>query len=105
MPSKNAPTEIVEKLTGFAGWRVHHALPAIFPYRGFASPAAHMTAAPTIRCGKDAPEHARCWQQQQAPTHKLILLKEYLDVSDVRPVLASRGHEEAGRSLPQELDI
>jgi len=40
MPSKNAPAEIVAKLTGFAALAAHHALPAIFPHRGFAWPAA-----------------------------------------------------------------
>ena len=48
----------------------------------------------------DAPELARCWRQQE-PAHK----QEYPEVADVRPVRASRGLEEAGRSLPQELDV
>jgi len=52
MPSKNAPAEIVAKLTGFAALAAHHALPAIFPYRGFACPAADMTAASAVRCSK-----------------------------------------------------
>jgi hypothetical protein len=30
MPSKNAPPEIVDKLTGFAAVVARHALPAIF---------------------------------------------------------------------------
>jgi putative ABC transport system substrate-binding protein len=33
MPSKNAPTEIVDKLTGFAALAARHALPVIFPNR------------------------------------------------------------------------